>query len=115
MMSRLWPASHLRRLLVLVGACLLIAVPPLAGQAKKAEPAASPQAKLVAGLPAEKALALGERMYREGILPSGEAMQPVVSGGAAVAGTSYSCASCHLRSGLGSVEGGVVTEVPAPE
>jgi hypothetical protein len=109
MMSRLWPASHLRRLLVLVGACLLIAVPPLAGQAKKAEPAASPQAKLVAGLPAEKALALGERMYREGILPSGEAMQPVVSGGAAVAGTSYSCASCHLRSGLGSVEGGVVT------
>ncbi len=63
----------------------------------------------VAGMPAEKALALGERMYREGILPDGTAMRTFVSGEVAIAGTTYSCASCHLRSGLGSNEGGVVT------
>ena len=63
----------------------------------------------VAGMPAAKALALGERMYREGILPDGTAMRTFVSGDVAIAGTTYSCASCHLRSGLGSSEGGVLT------
>lgn len=52
---------------------------------------------------------LGERMYRDGILPSGRAMQSVVKGGITVPGTSFSCASCHLRAGLGSIEGTVVT------
>jgi len=49
---------------------------------------------------------LGQRIYREGVLPSGGAI-----GGTAVddlaLGTQGSCATCHRRSGYGSFEGGV--------
>ncbi|TLM65237.1 MAG: amino acid ABC transporter substrate-binding protein [Deltaproteobacteria bacterium] len=58
---------------------------------------------------AEEIQRLGARMYREGILPDGQAMKAFVSNDVAVDGTAFTCVSCHLRSGLGSVEGEVVT------
>ena len=83
---------------------LLLTAPALAAPPATAHPAGT-----VAGLPEDKALALGERMYRQGLLPSGEPMPSVVNNDVPVAGTAFSCSSCHLRAGLGSWEGGIVT------
>ena len=62
-----------------------------------------------ANLPAAEIIRLGERMYRDGILPSGQPMKAYIRGDVEVDGSAFSCSSCHMRSGLGSVEGGVVT------
>jgi hypothetical protein len=56
----------------------------------------------------EETLRLGERMYREAKLPSGEPMLATMSGEVKVTGTAFSCVSCHLRSGIGSIEGPTV-------
>jgi hypothetical protein len=58
-------------------------------------------------LSTEETLRLGEIMYRQGILPSGEKMKAVVQNGVAMDGTLFTCVSCHLRSGLGSFEEGM--------
>ncbi|MGB3210383.1 MAG: ABC transporter substrate-binding protein [Desulforhopalus sp.] len=62
-----------------------------------------------AGLSTEEALRLGEVMYRKGMLPSGEPMVGFVQGDIEVSGPILTCANCHMRSGLGSYEGGVTT------
>ena len=36
-------------------------------------------------------------------------MQATVKGDVAMPGSAFTCSSCHLRSGLGSIEGGVFT------
>ena len=57
----------------------------------------------------QEAQLLGERIYREGVLPSEKLLRIFVKGDPSVPGTAFACASCHLRSGLGSFDEGVYT------
>ena len=53
---------------------------------------------------------IGERIYREGILPSGAPLQGVRFGKAKVEGQQAACIGCHRRSGMGAVEGETLIE-----
>ncbi|HSP18394.1 MAG TPA: cytochrome c [Myxococcaceae bacterium] len=52
--------------------------------------------------------AAGERLYREGVLPSGKPVRGERESGLGVKGQAAACATCHRRSGLGSWEGQTV-------
>ena len=54
---------------------------------------------------------VGGRIYREGVLSSGELISGTVQGDITVTGGQVVCGACHRRSGLGSMEGQEV--VPA--
>lgn len=88
------------RAAVAIAVCILLAPEPGRAQAD-----ISP----LTALTGEATLKPGEKMYREGILPSGKPMQAVIKDDVHVDGTAFSCVSCHMRSGLGSMEGGVYT------
>ncbi len=46
----------------------------------------------------------GQKMYREGIRPSGEPVTALVAGDVPILGTQFSCQNCHGRSGMGGAE-----------
>jgi hypothetical protein len=93
--KRRWPHRVVFSVLLMIS--LLVGVSPLC-----AAPVTAPRSL-------EETLRLGERMYRQGILPNGQLMEAFVSGDVPVTGSAFTCISCHLQSGLGSIEGTVVT------
>ena len=87
-------AAHMLPRAVLVAACVLIA-----GVAAAQSSGGSGTA------PDATQLAIGQRLYREGIRPSGEPLTSVGSVQAKRAGKDAACAACHRRSGYGMSEG----------
>lgn len=81
--------------------CLIFFHPQISNAANSSTP--------LTGLSTTEIMRLGERMYREGILPSGAPMPAFIRGDVEVDSSAFSCSSCHLRAGLGSFEGGVIT------
>lgn len=57
--------------------------------------------------PAQPAVSVdaGKRIYREGLLPSGEPLRGRLHNGVELSGAAAACAVCHRRSGLGGGEG----------
>jgi len=59
---------------------------------------------------------LGKRIYREGVLSSGQPLRATVSGDVSLTGAAVACVNCHRRAGMGAIEAGlVVTAVSGGE
>jgi hypothetical protein len=71
---------------------------------------------VLAAAPVEQsAVAIGERLYRQGLRASGVPLTGTVQGDVPVSGSQFSCVNCHLRSGMGSSEAAIVAPpVTAP-
>ncbi len=59
----------------------------------------------LAASPAATVSLPGQRIYRDGVLPSGELLRATVQQGVQLRGADAACAKCHRRSGLGGSEG----------
>ncbi|MDP4302525.1 hypothetical protein [Leptothrix discophora] len=81
-----------RRLLAGVAALLMLA-------------GAVPAAAAAAAADDTDWIALGRRLYREGIGAHGEPLSAVKAGGVTAQGAAVACIQCHRTSGLGGVEG----------
>jgi len=53
-------------------------------------------------------LQAGERLYRQGVLPSDTPLIAEREGAEPMQGQAAACVNCHLRSGLGTVEGRIM-------
>lgn len=82
----------------LVGASLL-------GAAALAQTVAPAAPDAVADPAVQARLALGQRIYREGVGLQGRAVQAMGAGQTALKGAAAACVSCHRRSGYGGSEG----------
>jgi mono/diheme cytochrome c family protein len=60
---------------------------------------------LAAANPADVGSLPGQRIYRDGILPSGAPLRATVQQGVVLSGADAACVKCHRRSGLGGSEG----------
>ncbi|HEX7184229.1 MAG TPA: SCO family protein [Thermoanaerobaculia bacterium] len=76
----------------------------LTGQVGPADLIAELQRLMAAGPDPE----LGRRIYREGLVPSGEPLRARLPEDVELAGPHLACSSCHRRSGFGASEGGTL-------
>lgn len=70
------------------------------------QPLPSPNSTDPEGSAAEPRMEAGRRIYREGVLPSGENLVAMSQGVVPLPGSQAACANCHRRSAQRSVEGG---------
>ena len=56
--------------------------------------------------PDAQLLDAGKRLYREGVLKTGQALEGVAIGEIALSGAQAACVNCHRRSGMGALEAG---------
>lgn len=61
-----------------------------------------------AATPVSPAAETGAKIFRRGVLPSGEPLQGERVAGATLSGEAAACTNCHRRSGLGTTEGQIV-------
>jgi len=65
-------------------------------------------------VPDDALLETGRRIYEDGMLPGGEPLRAVRPEGFVMEGRHAACATCHRRSGMGSVEGSIDSTILVP-
>ena len=67
---------------------------------------AAPPAGETPVIPDAQLLDAGKRLYREGVLTTGQALEGIAMGEIALSGSQAACMNCHRRSGMGALEAG---------